>query len=248
MDKTDSMTDRDVTVLYEDDEVLVLDKPSGLVVHPDGKTKEPAVTDWLLTHYPNIRGVGEPLMLQGEILDRPGIVHRLDRETSGVMVVAKNQETFLYLKDEFQHRRVKKQYRAFLYGEMKEKEGVIDRPIARSARDFRLYSAQRGSRGTAREAVTFYKVLKIGQGCTYAEVEPKTGRTHQIRVHFKAINHPVVCDRLYAPNHPPMLGFSRLALHAYRISFSPKARAAVITVEAPLPNDFMAAERTLAAA
>ena len=219
-----------ITILYEDADVVVVNKPAGLVVHADGKTVEPALTDWVLENYPETKGVGEPTKLSnGKMIDRSGIVHRLDRETSGVMVVAKNQKAFEFLKKQFQEREMEKTYRAFVYGEVKNDEGVIDRPIARSTSDFRKWTAQRGRRGREREAVTEYKVLARtpappvgGAGnsdFSFLDVRPKTGRTHQIRVHFKAISHPVVCDKLYAPKRECGLGFTRLALHAFSLKF-----------------------------
>ncbi|MCC7004681.1 RluA family pseudouridine synthase [Candidatus Nomurabacteria bacterium] len=225
-------------ILYEDKDVLVLNKPAGLIVHSDGRTKEKTLSDWILEKYPNIKEVGEPLTLSNGVkIYRPGIVHRLDRETSGALVVAKNQDTFNFLKKQFQGREIRKIYNAFVYGEMKDDEGVIDRPIGKSRKDFRMWSAQRGARGEMREAVTEYKVLKRGGGFSFIEVSPKTGRTHQIRVHMKAINHPVVCDKLYAPKQPKSLGFDRLALHSRNISFTmPNGQNK--TVEAPLSQDF----------
>jgi 23S rRNA pseudouridine1911/1915/1917 synthase len=224
-------------VLYEDDDVLVIDKPSGLVVHSDGKTDEPTLVDWLLTKYPEIENVGESWESpDGQIIPRPGIVHRLDRETSGVLIIAKTQESFDSLKKQFQERTIEKTYNAFVHGNLKDDEDVIDRAIGRSSKDFRMWSAQRGARGELRDAVTGYTVLKRFPEMTYVEVRPKTGRTHQIRVHFKAIHHPVVCDKLYAPKHDCM-GFSRLALHAQSISFEAISGKRV-TVEASLPDEF----------
>lgn len=231
----------EIPILFEDDDVLVVNKPSGLVVHPDGKTDESTLVDWLLEHYPDIAGVGEPLRLSnGGIIDRPGIVHRLDRETSGALIVAKNQSAFEYLKAQFQNREVEKTYRAFLYGVLKDEHGVIDRPIGKSAKDFRLRSAQRGARGLLREALTEYRVLKRGKEVTYVEARPKTGRTHQLRAHFKAIHHPVVCDRLYASKQKCLLGFERLALHAQAIALT-APNGSRLAVEAPLPTDFVRA-------
>ncbi|MFA6552682.1 MAG: RluA family pseudouridine synthase, partial [Candidatus Paceibacterota bacterium] len=175
---------------------------------------------------------------------RPGIVHRLDRETSGVIVVAKNQKAFEFLKEQFQNRKIQKTYLAFVYGELKKDEDKIDRPIGRSKNDFRKWSAQRGTRGELREAVTEYKVLERGNGYSYVEVMPKTGRTHQIRVHFKAINYPIVCDSLYASNMPEALGFKRLALHSRSLEFELKD-GKKIKIEAPLPADFKKAEKLL---
>lgn len=233
-----------VEILYEDKHVLVVNKPPGLVVHADGKTQEACLADWILEKYPDMKGVGEPLTLSdGAVIDRPGIVHRLDRDTSGALVLAKDQETFLFLKEQFQGRSIEKIYHAFVYGSIKEHEGIIDRPIARSKKDFRLWSAQRGARGEHREAVTEYNVLKRRNDLTFLEVRPKTGRTHQIRVHFKAINHPIVCDKLYAPKRECLLGFGRVALHAKGIKFTlPGGKN--LSVEAPYPPDFKAAVAT----
>ncbi|MBI2618305.1 RluA family pseudouridine synthase [Candidatus Kaiserbacteria bacterium] len=234
-----------IPIIYEDDSVLVIDKPAGLVVHPafggvgpDGKTKEETLTDWIRTRYPDMRAVGEPLQLSsGEAIARPGIVHRIDRETSGVLIIAKTQESFAFLKKQFQNREVFKEYRAFVYGVMKDDSGIVNRPIGRSSKDFRLRSAQRGARGTLRDAVTDYTVLKRGKSATYVAVMPKTGRTHQIRAHFKAVNHPIVCDTLYAPKRVCELGFTRLALHASRLELEIPHKGKT-TFEAPLPPDF----------
>lgn len=229
-----------VPTLYEDDHVVVVNKPSGLVVHSDGRTGEPTLADWVLEHYPGTKDVGEPLVRDGVTILRPGIVHRLDRDTSGVLVIAKDQKTFGHLKRQFQEREVTKVYHAFVYGDVKKDEGVIDRPIGKSKKDFRQWSAQRGARGEMREAITEYRVLGRGGGASYLEVRPATGRTHQIRVHLKAIHHPVVCDPLYAPKQPALLGLSRLALHASSLTFTlPSGKA--LTVEAPLSDDMRAA-------
>jgi 23S rRNA pseudouridine1911/1915/1917 synthase len=228
----------DIPILYEDEDILVVNKPAGLVVHPDGKTNEPALTDWVLEHFPHVQGVGEPTTLSnGAIIDRPGIVHRIDRETSGVLVIAKNQNSFEFLKKQFQDRVIEKSYRTFVYGIFKEKSGVIDRPIARSSGDFRKWTAERGRRGEEREAVTEYSVLDEHGAFSFLSVFPKTGRTHQIRVHMKAVGHPVVCDKLYAPKREHALGFTRLALHAFSIRFVlPQGKE--ISVQAPYPEDF----------
>jgi 23S rRNA pseudouridine1911/1915/1917 synthase len=237
----------DPVILFENNELMIINKPSGLVVHPDGRTKERTLVDWILETHPEMKGVGEPLTLQsGEVIDRPGIVHRLDRETSGVLALAKTPEAFLHLKKQFHDREATKVYNAFIYGVPKEKKGVIDRPIGRSASDFRKWSAQRGAKGELRDAVTEYAVLESIPGFAFIEARPKTGRTHQIRVHLKAINHPVVCDKLYAPNHREALGFTRLALHARTLTIELLA-GETITIEAPLPNDFEAALRELRA-
>jgi 23S rRNA pseudouridine1911/1915/1917 synthase len=230
-----------VKILFEDEDVLVIDKPVGLVVHADGKTEEPNLCDWILKNYPKLEDVGEPLVLkEGTEIKRPGIVHRLDRETSGVLIIAKNQGSFLFLKEQFQNRKIKKIYNSFVWGEMKEEKEEINRPIGRSRKDFRLWSAQRGTRGKLREAITEYRVLKKNKDFSFLEINLKTGRTHQIRVHMKAVNHPVVGDKLYAPKRDFALGFERVALHAFSVSFVlPKGDE--IEVKAQLPNDFQKA-------
>lgn len=233
------------TILYEDKDVVAVNKPAGLVVHSDGKTIEPTLADWVLRNYPKVKEVGEPTKdFKGGIIYRPGIVHRLDRETSGVILIAKNQKSFESLKTQFQNHDIQKTYHAFVYGEMKNKEGEIDRPIGRSNKDFRMWSAQRGARGELREAITNYKVLKVGKGYSFLEVRPKTGRTHQIRVHFKAINYPLVADSMYAPTIENTLGFKRLALHSASVSFH-DLKGKIHEVEAPYPEDFEQALRVL---
>ena len=246
-----------IEILYEDEDILAINKPAGLVVHPssrakahyaagiDGKTKESTLVNWILEKYPNIKEVGEPShTTTGEIIYRPGIVHRLDRETSGVMLVAKTEKGFEHLKKQFQKNEIKKVYHAFVYGEVKNDKGMIDRPIARSKKDFRMWSAQRGARGEARPAVTDYKVVLRAKGYSFVSVVPKTGRTHQIRVHFKAINYPLVCDSLYAPGRDNALGFWRLALHSHKVTFT-DTHGKTQTVSAPSPKDFSKASQIL---
>jgi len=141
-------------VLFEDDDILVVNKPPGLAVHEDGRTEERTLTDWVRAQYPHVVGVGEEMTLQnGKVIDRPGIVHRLDRNTSGVLLLAKNQTTFLFLKEQFKNREIKKLYHAFVWGEIREPHGTIDKPIGRSRKDFRLWSAGPSAGGRLREAV-----------------------------------------------------------------------------------------------
>lgn len=234
----------ELKIIFENDEVLVVDKPSGLVAHNDGRTKEASLTDWMLEKYPEIKDVGEPARYYGKEIARPGIAHRLDRETSGVIALAKTQESFLNLKKQFQERMVEKIYNAFVHGAVNlpddGNKGIINRPIGRSKNDFRKWSAQRGARGEMREAVTEYKVVKKNKDFSYLEIFPKTGRTHQIRVHLKAINYPIVCDKLYAPKRGCALGFERLALHARSLKFT-LLNGESVTAEADLPEDFQQA-------
>lgn len=227
-----------IDILYEDTDIVAINKPAGLVVHSDGKTKEPLLTDWIVSTYPKAKKVGEPLVTeQYGTIDRPGVVHRLDRETSGVLLIAKTKKGYECLKEQFKDRTIQKTYIAFVYGEIRDAYGVINRPIGRSPRDFRRWSATRGARGEMRPAETWYTLLAYRTGYSLLEIEPKTGRTHQIRVHFKAINHPVLCDGLYAPEKPRALGFHRTALHAASISFK-NCKDKTIKVSAPVPQDF----------
>ncbi len=243
-----------IKILYEDEYILALDKPSRLLVHGDGRSKEETLSDWINENYPDLKEVGEEQTLQnGEIIKRPGIVHRLDKDTSGVIIVAKTKEVHAYLKEQFQNRKVQKIYNAVVWGNFsKDKmEGVINNSIGRSASDFRKWSAEHGAKGELREAVTEYEVLVQGENnkekFAYLEVKPKTGRTHQIRVHLKSISHPVVCDKLYSSkvcNKENCLGFDRLALHAFSIQFRLPDNTD-ITIESPLPKEFEDAKKIL---
>lgn len=229
-----------VEIIFEDKDLLVINKPSGLLVHTDGRSSEATLVSLLVEKYPELEKVGETQMLQsGEEISRPGIVHRLDRDTSGVMLVAKTQEMFLSLKEQFQNQQVEKEYRAFVAGAVKEDLFTIDRPIGRSSGDFRKWSAQRGAKGKLREALTEIEVIERLEGSTYLKAFPKTGRTHQIRVHLKAVHHPILCDPLYSfkdTSCPKELG--RLALHAKQISFV-DTRGEKREYSAKLPKDFM---------
>lgn len=233
-----------IQILYEDNDVLAINKPAGLVVHPDGRTKESTLADWLIGKYPSIHGVGETIPLtKGGVIEKWGIVHRIDRDTSGVLLVAKTQESFLNLKSQFQSRAIKKSYRTIVEGTFKEPDGTINKPIGRSKSDFRRWSAEYGARGELREAVTDYHVLGEGEikntKLSYLEVSPHTGRTHQIRVHLKAVGHPILHDDLYAPKGPHLLGFKRMALHAFSVVFK-GLDGVEHRVEAPIPGDFQA--------
>lgn len=230
-----------LTVLYEDDAIVAVDKPAGVMTHPDGKSTEETVSDWFAAHYPNAREVGETQRLQdGKEIRRPGIVHRLDRETSGVLVLAKTHEAHAFLKEAFQNHEVKKTYLAFVYGVPKLRKGVIDFAIGRSRQDFRLRSAQPKAKGTLREAITRYEVIADIGTHSLMKVMPETGRTHQIRVHLKAIHHPIVGDPLYAPNHAADLGFNRLGLHALSLDI-PLQSGERTTIQAPLPEELRSA-------
>lgn len=235
-------------IIYEDNDVVVINKPAGLSVHGDGKSEGVTLVDSILDQFPEMKSVGEPMEIEykGEIkkIYRPGIVHRLDKDTSGVMILAKHQDAFMFLKTQFQQRETSKVYHAFVYGNIKDDSGVIDAQIGRSPSDIRMWSAGRGKRGTLRDALTKWNVLKRGvdgmtqDRVTYVELFPKTGRTHQLRVHMKFNNTPIVADPLYAPKRPHLLGFDRLALHACALTVMlPSGKSQ--TFEAPFPEDFI---------
>jgi 23S rRNA pseudouridine1911/1915/1917 synthase len=247
MERTQTLAD--IMVLYEDDDVVVIHKPSGIKVHEDGRTEGETVVDWLLARAPVARGVGEPGKApDGGLLERSGVVHRLDRDTSGVLLLVKHQDAFLHMKAQFHDRLVKKEYRAFVYGTMKEKWGTISRPIGRSATNFKLRSADKGARGLIRDAVTDWELIGQSDTHAYLRLLPKTGRMHQLRVHLKSISRPIVGDTLYAPETLRAqgdLGFTRLALHAYSLTCTlPNGEQK--TFIAPIPTDFERAESTLA--
>jgi 23S rRNA pseudouridine1911/1915/1917 synthase len=225
-------------ILYKDEEIILLDKPSGLLIHPvEGEESEQTLADWLIKQFPQIQGVGEE--------GRWGIVHRLDRETSGIMVAALTQQAYTRLKKQFARREVHKTYRAFVYGNMKEERGTIDRAIGRSPSGSRTANIAAGETSRTREAQTTFRTLERSQLASYLELYPKTGRTHQIRVHLSLLQHPVVCDKRYAPTRPAILGFDRLALHAYKLSFAHPLTGKEMTFEAPLPQNFISAESRL---
>ena len=213
----------EMPILYEDADILAVNKPAGVMTHPDGKSTAETAADWFLQKYPE-----------------GGYAHRLDRDTSGVLVFAKNPDALVFLKKVFHAREAKKVYLAFIYGVPKERKGVIDFDIGRSRKDFRLRSAQPKARGTLREAITRYEVVSDIGTHALLKVEPETGRTHQIRVHLKAIHHPIVCDKLYAPKHPCNLGFIRLGLHAYALDI-PLSSDGRTNIVAPIPGDFLSA-------
>jgi len=214
-------------ILYEDADIVAIAKPAGLITHSDGRTKEETAEDWFKERC-KVQGVSLP--------EQSGYVHRLDRDTSGVLIFAKNIEAYEFLRKAFHDRDIHKTYIAIVYGVPKEKKGVIDFDIGRSRKDFRLRSAQPKAKGRLRDALTRYEVVGGTDGYSLLKLSPETGRTHQIRVHLKAIHHPIVGDTLYAPNKPLALGIKRLALHAYSLDvLLPNGERELIT--APIPAD-----------
>ncbi len=221
--ENEDMVGKEPIIIYEDTDVLVVDKPVGWLVHEDGKSAAPTIVEWFLRRVPEARGVGENKVTKnGKVLDRSGVVHRLDRETSGVLILAKNQDAHQFLKAQFKNRHVHKEYRAFVYGRIHDRWGTINRPIGRSQKDSRLRSAMPGAKGVMREAITEFE--RIGSGeyqgevFSYLKLMPKTGRTHQLRAHLRSVERPIVRDGLYATykiKDSNNLGLNRLALHAH---------------------------------
>jgi 23S rRNA pseudouridine1911/1915/1917 synthase len=193
-------------VAYEDQEIIVVDKPAGMVVHPSLGHPRGTLANALLAHIPDLSGVG------GEL--RPGIVHRLDRDTSGLIVAAKSDWALHNLQAQFQAREVEKVYLALVEGVPGAREGIIEAPIGRDPRHRQRMGAVR----EGREARTRYRVLRAYQRHAFLEVRPETGRTHQVRVHLAFIGHPVVGDTAYGFKRPS-LPLDRHFLHAHRLGF-----------------------------
>lgn len=249
----------EIKILYEDEYILALDKPSGLLVHPaksadadrgaspDNRSKEKTLTDWIIQNYPELKDVGEEQILQnGETIKRPGIVHRLDKDTSGVILVAKTKEAHQFLKEQFQARKVEKIYHAVVWGKFIErlKKGKIEKFIGRNKSG--KWSSDGTLSGKVREAVTDYEVLLQNEKVAYVEVKPKTGRTHQIRVHLKSIGYPVIGDRIYGNKNlesriqnqgEEIKKPNRLMLHAVSIKLELPS-GTHITIESLLPEEF----------
>jgi 23S rRNA pseudouridine1911/1915/1917 synthase len=224
-----------IPIIYQDENFIVIDKPAGIQVHPDFHEKENTLVNYLLVDFPEIEGVHNG---SGDAELRPGIVHRLDKETSGVMLVARNQKTLLELKRQFQAKEVTKKYQAIVYGEPNPTEGVIEKPMARSANYKRQVVAGSKTKTIIREAVTKYKLLeKIGNNFSLLELSPKTGRMHQLRVHLTSIGNPIVGDKkYYLKSVLRQEGIERQLLHAKNIRFELFGKS--YEFEAPLPADF----------
>ncbi len=218
-------------ILYEDADVIVVDKPAGMVVHAGAGHASGTLVNALLHHFGALSGVGGDL--------RPGIVHRLDRDTSGVLIVARTNKAHQSLADQFRDRQVEKTYLALVHGRMRQPQGRIDTPVARDpVRRTRMTTKL----SSGRPASTEYRVLEQLQNFSFLEVHIGTGRTHQIRVHLASIHHPVVGDRLYgAPAKIPDLSpLGRFFLHARRVRFTSPSSGEPITVESPLAPELIA--------
>lgn len=220
----------DFGVIYEDDQILVINKPSGLVVHPGAGIRSGTLVNGLLACYPEISGVGSPA--------RPGIVHRLDKETSGLMVVARTQAAYQSLRQQFEDRTVKKTYLALALGRFKEKKGTIDLPIGRHVHHREKISVRTRK---PKIAITHYEVLEEFKETTFLALKPVTGRTHQLRVHLSATGHPLAGDSRYGGSgQKQRKKYARLFLHAWKLSFEHPATGERLEFECPLPTELEA--------
>jgi 23S rRNA pseudouridine1911/1915/1917 synthase len=219
-------------VVYEDADLLVIAKPAGMVVHPAAGHQQGTLVNALLARYPSL-SVGDE--------GRPGIVHRLDRDTSGLMLVARTQPALEHLREQFRTRRVKKTYLALVHGTPPAPEGVIEAPIARDPRARKRMGVLTGGR----PARTGYRLITEMDGHSLLAVSPETGRTHQIRVHLAWLGVPVVGDRVYGRRRERVES-PRQFLHAWRLSFDHPSGTGRINLESPLPDDLRGALRSIA--
>jgi 23S rRNA pseudouridine1911/1915/1917 synthase len=226
----------ELRLLHCDDDLVVLDKPAGLTVHPGAGQSSGTLVHRLLARFPEMAGVGGP--------GRPGIVHRLDKGTSGVLVVARTAECYRALTAAFAARRIEKRYLAIVHGTPKSAAGTIEAPIGRHAVERKRMAV----RTDGRPATTRYKMLASAAGLSLIELELLTGRTHQIRVHLKHLRHPIVGDSTYGEARDRELAaglgravraFARPALHAWRLGFEHPVTGAQMRFEAPLAADML---------
>lgn len=225
--KAKDETPPDINIIYEDDDVLVLNKPSGLLVHSAPGAIGPTLVDALRVHFPKIDEVGEA--------NRPGIVHRLDRFVSGVMIVAKTPKAYDWLKEQFKNRTVKKRYRALVNGRLEKEVGEINFKIGRGPNGRMAARPEEDEDG--KESITKYAVRKRYANATELDVDIETGRTHQIRAHFHALGHPIVGDTLYTIRKKRVVAFPRLWLHAESLTIPLLGEAVPNTFNAPLPEE-----------
>ena len=224
-------------IIYEDHDILVIDKPAGIVTHPAAGNYTGTLVNAVLFHCHDLSSIGGVM--------RPGVVHRLDKDTSGVLVMAKNDLAHQSLSTQFHDRTVEKTYLAIVLGKMPEREGSIESSIGR---DPVSRIKMRGKASEGRQAMTQWKELKVFPGASLLELKPRTGRTHQIRVHLSGTGHPVVGDKLYGSKsslktisnlraRTALAGLQRQALHAHRLTFSHPKTGEKMTFESPLPDD-----------
>ena len=219
--------DIDIDIIYQDQDVAVVFKPSGMVVHPAAGNESGTLVNALLNKLDNLSGIG------GEI--RPGIVHRIDKDTSGLLLIAKNDRAHVSLSDQIRAHSVHRAYQAIVIGHMKQEEGTVDAPIGRHPTDRKKMAIV----SDGREACTHWQVLKPLKGATLIEARLTTGRTHQIRVHMASIGHPVLGDPVYGPKKSPYPVSGGQLLHAYRIGFVHPTTGEEMLFTAPPEELFM---------
>lgn len=220
-----------LNIVYEDDDIIVLNKQAGISVHPSVNEPSGTLANALIAKYPELIGVGEDSI-------RPGIVHRLDKDTSGLLVVARNQKAFEFLKKEWQEGKVIKKYLTLVWGHMKPESGTVESELVRSPKEFRKRTVVRPGKNAlaGKLAITNYKTIKKFKDFSLVEVSPKTGRMHQIRVHMASLGHPVAGDKIYGKKKTAPEGLARQFLHAGYLKFSlPDGRSMVF--ESDLPAD-----------
>ncbi len=232
----------DIQIVKQTSDYILINKPYGISVHKSGQREEYTISDWVVEHFPQTKHVGESLVISnGELIERHGVVHRLDKDTSGILLIALTQKAYDFFKKQFKDREIKKSYRAFLYGNLKEDHITVQEPIGKHKKDFRKRTTSKDARGVLKPAITFFQVLERfkveNEPVIFVEAQPKTGRTHQIRVHARYLQHPVVLDPLYARSKPKILGFNRLALHAYSLEFK-DFEGHTHKISADFPEDF----------
>jgi 23S rRNA pseudouridine1911/1915/1917 synthase len=219
-----------IKIVYEDNDLLVVDKPFGLTTHPSPGQTGHTLINALLSYCPKLAEMGDSL--------RPGIVHRLDKDTSGLIIVAKNTQSQLNLINQFKNRTVQKTYLTLVKGHLTPETGIIEAPIGRDPADRKRMAVVTAGKPARSE----YKVVKYLKGYTLLEVKPETGRTHQIRVHLSAIGYPVVGDGVYGVKVPFL---KRQFLHAYRLSFNLPAHGERVEFKSELPEDLEEALKSL---
>ncbi|MCC7201092.1 MAG: RluA family pseudouridine synthase [Nitrospirae bacterium] len=218
-----------INIVYEDEHLLIVNKPSGMVVHPSPGHYSGTLVHALLHHCKDLKGIGGR--------ERPGIVHRLDKDTSGVLVIAKSDLVHRHLSKQFKDRTVNKVYIALVQGVMKKNRGEIDLPIGRDTKDRKKFSSRTIK---PKHAKTLYRVIKRFKNASLLELRPETGRTHQLRVHLAHLNHPVAGDSFYGGRGYSKLGnimIDRLMLHAMRLGFTHPVTGKYMEFEPPLPDN-----------
>ncbi len=223
-------TDIPLTILYEDEDILVINKEQGMVVHPGNGNTHDTLVHALLYH---LDDSFKEAFNNEEQQERPGIVHRLDKETSGVLVIAKTYESYVELSRQFKNRETIKYYIALVKGRVEKRTDSITTNIVRNENSRTKFTTTR-EHGIGKEARTDYRILKYYEGCSFVRIQLFTGRTHQIRVHFASIGHPVVGDTLYSRDSSKNL----MMLHALSLEFNHPTKQTTLKVVAPLPERF----------